>query len=200
MWLYQMILVEDAGGDLHFDSQELACPLDTLGFFLGYMSGPIIPETVEEQQARLKEEAEMIELPIDPAVFPAPSSEGDITITGLRQHDQFQWGSMILVLDEKRFRDTFVWGHRIYFEEINGEHPERAHRMTVADITETVLIRDASGRLRFQNDRIVHPFETLGTFLGYLSGPLNPETAGERQARHREEEAMVVIEETIPIS
>jgi hypothetical protein len=59
-----------------------------------------------------------------------------------------------------------------------------------------VLIRDEAGRLHFENGRIVHPFETLGSFLGYLSGPIIPETTEEWQARLKDEEAMIVLEAT----
>ena len=38
---------------IRFDVEELERPLNTVGIFLGYMSGPLYPETPEEQQRRL---------------------------------------------------------------------------------------------------------------------------------------------------
>jgi hypothetical protein len=46
------VLDEDGKGGYCFDRMALPGPFDILGFFLGYMSGPIIEESVEEREAR----------------------------------------------------------------------------------------------------------------------------------------------------
>ncbi len=48
------VLDEDGKGGYRFDRMAFKDPLDILGFFLGYMSGPIIAESTEEQQERMQ--------------------------------------------------------------------------------------------------------------------------------------------------
>jgi len=40
-------------GEYRLDAEGLAHPIEYLGLFLGYMHGPLYPETPEEQRARL---------------------------------------------------------------------------------------------------------------------------------------------------
>jgi hypothetical protein len=48
------VLDEDGKGGYRFDHIAFDGPFDILGFFLGYMSGPILAESTQEQQERMK--------------------------------------------------------------------------------------------------------------------------------------------------
>jgi hypothetical protein len=48
------VLDEDGKGGYRFDRMAFKDPLDILGFFLGYMSGPITAESREEHEERHK--------------------------------------------------------------------------------------------------------------------------------------------------
>lgn len=52
--LWAVYLDEDDKGSYRFDRMAFKDPFDILGFFLGYMSGPILEESTEEQQERMK--------------------------------------------------------------------------------------------------------------------------------------------------
>jgi hypothetical protein len=115
---------------------------------------------------------------------------------------QVQWGSLTLLLDHEEFRKGYAWGRRYYFEDINNEYPERAHTMTALEAAQIVVVGTESGQPHFDAEELAHPIETVGVFLGYMSGALIPETTQERQARLKEEEEMLaraqVIAEEIP--
>jgi len=49
------VLDEDGMGCYRFDLMVFKDPFDILGFFPGYMSGPIPAESVEELQERMKQ-------------------------------------------------------------------------------------------------------------------------------------------------
>jgi len=48
------VLDEDGKGGYRFDRMAFNCPLDIPGFFLGYMSGPILTESQEGHEERTK--------------------------------------------------------------------------------------------------------------------------------------------------
>jgi hypothetical protein len=48
------VLDEDGKGGYRFDRMTFKNPIDILGFFLGYMSGPLIAESAEEHEERHK--------------------------------------------------------------------------------------------------------------------------------------------------
>lgn len=48
------VLDEDGKGSYRFDRMTFKTPIDILGFFLGYMSGPLIAESAEEHEERHK--------------------------------------------------------------------------------------------------------------------------------------------------
>lgn len=48
------VLDEDGKGGYRFDQMTFKDPFGILGFFLGYMSGPITAESTKERQERLK--------------------------------------------------------------------------------------------------------------------------------------------------
>ncbi len=49
------VLDEDGKGGYHFDRMAFNGPFDILGFFLGYMSGPILAESPQEHEERMKQ-------------------------------------------------------------------------------------------------------------------------------------------------
>jgi hypothetical protein len=60
----ESVLDEDGKGGYRFDHMAFKDPIDILGFFLGYMSGPVAPESPEEHDERI---ARIIILPEEPA-------------------------------------------------------------------------------------------------------------------------------------
>jgi len=52
-----------SSGDYRFDRMVFNGPFDILGFFLGYMSGPIIEESSEERETR---QSRIVTLPEEP--------------------------------------------------------------------------------------------------------------------------------------
>jgi hypothetical protein len=48
------ILDEDGKGGYRFDNLAFSSPVEILGFFLGYMSGPLLPESPEEYEVRMQ--------------------------------------------------------------------------------------------------------------------------------------------------
>ncbi|HLI89212.1 MAG TPA: hypothetical protein VKV37_11030 [Ktedonobacteraceae bacterium] len=113
---------------------------------------------------------------------------------------QVQWGKLTLLLDHEEFRKGYSWGRRYYFEDINHEYPERARTMTALEAAQVIVVGTDSDQPHFDAEELAHPIETVGVFLGYMSGALIPETAEERQARLKEEAAMLARAEVIPIS
>lgn len=63
------VLDDDGKGGYCFDRMVLKDPLGLLGFFLGYMSGPITAESLEEREVRLQQ---MVVLP-EPTSHPTMS-------------------------------------------------------------------------------------------------------------------------------
>jgi hypothetical protein len=110
------------------------------------------------------------------------------------EHNQVQWGCMTLLLDDEEFRHGFASGRACYFADIHQDYPERARTMRACEATEMLLVEDAAGRLHFDAQELDCPLDTLGFFLGYMSGPIIPETPEEQQARLKEEAEMIVLE------
>ncbi len=110
---------------------------------------------------------------------------------------QVQWGSLTLLLDNEEFRKGYTWGRSYYFEDINYEYPERAHTMTALEAAQVIVVGTDSEHPHFDAEELAHPIETVGVFLGYMSGALIPETAEERQARLKEEEEMLARAQVI---
>jgi hypothetical protein len=73
---------------------------------------------------------------------------------------QIRWGTAILHLDQQDW-------------------------LQVSDLASTVLCGDcnAGQRFRFDKDDLSHPLRLLGTIVGYMSGPLHPETMAEQAER-----------------
>src|SRR5260370_42538220 len=95
-----------------------------------------------------------------------------------------QWGNVTLDLDNETFRKALSSGRIMYFDDCEYESPHVASSMNTLDATGSVLDEDGKGGYRFDRMALPCPFDILGFFLGYMSGPLMAESAEERKARH----------------
>ena len=105
---------------------------------------------------------------------------------------QIRWGATILHLDQKEFQEGYDLGRTYFFDEFGQTDPQPSADpqdwLQVSDIASTVLCGDcnAGHRLRFDKDDLSHPLRLLGTIVGYMSGPLHPETAAEQTERFKD--------------
>src|SRR5215469_18467807 len=95
----------------------------------------------------------------------------------------FQWGTITLHLDHETFRKSFTQGPSMYFDESEYDFPPVASRMSTLDAVGSVLDEDGKGGYRFDRMTFKDPFDILGFFLGYMSGPITAESTEEREAR-----------------
>ncbi len=97
---------------------------------------------------------------------------------------QVQWGTITLHLDDETFRKSFTSGRSMYFDDSEYDTPHIAHHMSTLDAVSSVADENDKGGYRF--DRMVFngPFDILGFFLGYMSGPIIEESQEEREERH----------------
>lgn len=104
-----------------------------------------------------------------------------------------QWGKTTLVLDQRAFEEGYVHGRQYYFEDAGGEegrdgtHPA----LTASSLLGLIAACDEHGRYQLDDgcDHSAFPGgveELLGVLVGYLSGPLHPETQEERTIRASE--------------
>lgn len=93
---------------------------------------------------------------------------------------QFQWGTITLILDNEAFRHGFLAARRWYFEDIYGQHgrqpeePQRATRLSSEEVLRLVVMPDERGSYHFDEMGHENLPEYLGYLIGYLSGPLVP--------------------------
>lgn len=96
--------------------------------------------------------------------------------------DTFAWGKVALHLDDKEFAEGFAFGRRLYFEESTGHRPHRAKELWPYDVCDQ-LAREKGEKWVFGWDAQERPMLHIGALVGWLSGPLTPETDEERAAR-----------------
>ncbi len=112
---------------------------------------------------------------------------------------QIRWRTVILHLDQQEFQEGYEQGRMYFFDEFGESDPEPSTDLQdwlqVCDIASTVFCGDcnAGQRLRFDKDDLSHPLRLLGTIVGYMSGPLHPETMAEQAERLKD---VVVWHET----
>jgi hypothetical protein len=94
-----------------------------------------------------------------------------------------QWGTIILHLDNETFWKAFSQGRSMYFDDCEYDIAHVASHMNTLDAVGSVLDEDGKGGYRFDRMAFKGPFDTLGFFLGYLSGPLIAESHVEREDR-----------------
>lgn len=85
----------------------------------------------------------------------------------------------------KSFVRHFGTDGQYYFEDINGEQPQRAVRMTSEEVLRQIMGCDEHGRFHFDEEVTGLPVTYLGILLGYMHGPGDPETQEERFERER---------------
>jgi hypothetical protein len=71
----------------------------------------------------------------------------------------------------------------MYFDDSEYDFPHVASAMNTLDATGSVLDEDGKGGYRFDRMNFKDPFDILGFFLGYMSGPIITESAEEREER-----------------
>lgn len=107
-----------------------------------------------------------------------------------------QWGTITLHLDNETFRKSFSSGRSMYFDDSECDTPHIAHHMSTLDAVSSVADENASGGYRFDRMVFSGPFDILGFFLGYMSGPILAESREEHEERHKR--VVVLPEEACP--
>jgi hypothetical protein len=72
----------------------------------------------------------------------------------------------------------------MYFDDREYEFPQIAQQMNTLDAVGSVLDEDGKGGYRFDRMAFNGPFDILGFYLGYMSGPIIEESQEEREERH----------------
>jgi hypothetical protein len=104
-------------------------------------------------------------------------------------------GTIILHLDNETFQKAFRQGRSMYFDDCEYDFPHVASRMNILDASGSVLDEDGKGGYCFDRMAFKDPFDILGFFLGYMSGPILTESREERKARRNQ---MMIAEQTGP--
>ena len=97
-----------------------------------------------------------------------------------------QGGNVTLDLDNEMFRKAFRRGREPGMrDDCEYEAPHGASYMNALDAASNVLDEDGQGGYRFDCMSLPDPFDILGFFLGYMSGPVITESQEEREHRHK---------------
>jgi hypothetical protein len=99
---------------------------------------------------------------------------------------QVQWGIVEFIFDNEAFQKGFMDGRRYYFEDCQPEEvPTRAITLTACDLLHVVAVPDHQGHYHLDDGTDMQDGveELLGVLIGYMSGPLLPETSDEEQQR-----------------
>jgi hypothetical protein len=91
-----------------------------------------------------------------------------------------QWGNVTLDLGNETFRKAFTQGRSMYFDDCEYDIPHVAYSMNTLDAVGSVLDEDG---YRFDRMAFNSPFDILGFFLGYMSGPILAESPQEHEER-----------------
>ncbi len=110
-----------------------------------------------------------------------------------------EWGNATLILDQDRFQQGYQNGRRYYFEDWSPEE-QSVGQITVSTLLHLVAIRDEQGRYQLEDGRDISTFqngveELVGILIGYMSGPLCPETPEAQRNRQAE---CIIIHEVAP--
>lgn len=106
------------------------------------------------------------------------------------------WGKITLVSDQRAFEEGYTHARQYYFEDA-WEEQGREEAILASHLLGLIAVRDERGCYQVDDGRDKSAFrndveELLGVLVGYLSGPLHPETSEER-TKHLSE--CVLIEE-----
>ncbi|HLG65976.1 MAG TPA: hypothetical protein VKY19_28930 [Ktedonosporobacter sp.] len=109
------------------------------------------------------------------------------------------WGTISLVLDQQAFEEGYIHGRQYYFDDAWEEQKREGSNetLTASHLLGLIAVRDGHGCYQLDDGQDKSVFrngveELLGVLVGYLSGPLHPETPEERARRQSE---CIVIEE-----
>lgn len=108
-----------------------------------------------------------------------------------------QWGNVILYLDNETFQRAFSQGRSMYFDDREDDLSRVAHHMNTLDAVGSVLDEDGKGGYCFDRMAFKNPFDLLGFFLGYVSGPILVESSEEQEERMKH---VVLLPEEAPCS
>jgi hypothetical protein len=110
--------------------------------------------------------------------------------------EHVQWGTITLDLDNETFRKAFSQGRSMYFDDCEWDIPHVAHCMNTLDAVGSVLDEDGKGGYRFDRMAFNGPFDILGLYLGYMSGPIITESPEEYEERMKH--VVILPEEASP--
>lgn len=108
-----------------------------------------------------------------------------------------QWGSIPLVLDRHAFEEGYTHGRQYYFDDAWEEQEGSNETLTASHLLGLIAVNDGRSCYQLDDGQDKSAFrngveELLGVLVGYLSGPLHPETSEERARRQSE---CIVIED-----
>lgn len=102
---------------------------------------------------------------------------------------QIQWGTTTILLDQSTFRRGYQNGRETYFlhNDNKGTSQQADETLNCREIIGFFLCGGTDHTpFHFHGEQIIAPIETLGEIIGYMSGPLYPETPEEQRARFAE--------------
>jgi hypothetical protein len=113
---------------------------------------------------------------------------------------QVRWGNATLILDHNRLHQGYQNGRRYYFEDWPPEGLPTG-QITVSDLLHLVAIPDEQGHYQLEDGRDITAFrqgveELVGVLIGYLGGPLYPETPEEQGKRRA---SCMTTHEAVPV-
>ncbi|MBE3560096.1 MAG: hypothetical protein IMW89_12850 [Ktedonobacteraceae bacterium] len=137
--------------------------------------------------------------------------------------EQIEWGNVTLVLDHPRMRQGYQDGRRLYYWQLydwtlqspqflqmpppsqssqSSQPPyseEPRQQLPISEVIGTIALPDDWGYFHLDmTDDEEGVEELLGALIGYLSGPLFPETPEELLARENEMLAVTAQYESAP--
>ena len=109
------------------------------------------------------------------------------------------WGNMTVILDQQAFEEGYTHGRQYYFEDAWEEQEREGmeEALTASHLLGLIAVRDGRGFYQLDDGCNKSAFpngveELLGVLVGYLSGPLHPET--EQESTKRLSECVLIKE------
>ena len=97
---------------------------------------------------------------------------------------QIQWGTTTILLDQAAFQRGYQNGRENYFLSNDAKiASQQTETLSCREIIRSFLDDGTDFPFHFNGLQIITPVETLGEIIGYMSGPLYPETPEEQEAR-----------------
>jgi hypothetical protein len=96
---------------------------------------------------------------------------------------QVQWGEVTMVLDNEEFQKGYALGRVHYFHSTSLDKVDGTLNLPVSALLRVVALPTDDGHYELDEDEDDDSIEqVLGVLVGYLSGPLHPETPAEERA------------------